>query len=89
MRRIRSAVVNGARWHVEWDRCDDDYGECDWEGKTITINPALDPVATVDTAIHEYLHARLPDLSEDSINQIGTELSEFLRRLEMIEEDRE
>lgn len=87
MKRIRSAKINGHRWKVQWGDCDGDFGECDYANHTITINPETDPVAMADTAIHEYIHARFPDLSERCVEQVGTEISDMLDRIGLISED--
>lgn len=47
----------------------------------------MDAAATVDTMIHEWLHARFPDLCEDTVNQAGIELSDMLDRADLIVDD--
>lgn len=87
MKRIRSCTIRGKRWHVKWESPDGDLGECDWDSHTLTINPDMDAPATADVMIHEYLHARWPDLGEDGVREAATEISAMLERADLIAED--
>lgn len=47
----------------------------------------MDNPATTDTLIHEWLHARRPDLDEASVYTSAVEISAMLERAGLIEED--
>ena len=87
MIRIRSCRVNGRRWRVAWDVPNGDLGLCEHDQHTIRINPKMDNPATTDTLIHEWLHARWPDLDEASVYTSATEISAMLERAGLIAED--
>ena len=89
MNYVRSIIVHGKRWELQWHRMRDAFGECSDAEHTIVVSPHLDNPATVDTIIHEYLHARFPDLTEEAVNAAGTELSVILQRCGLIAGDEE
>ena len=71
----RTLTINGEKWKLlfraprksdapEVDVAPDDEGLCSYEDNTIYIKPSGEALGT---AIHEVLHAVLPDNDEDSI----------------------
>ena len=60
------------------------HGEIDPDdrpGKQIRIARNQTPVDLLDTLIHECLHAAIPDLSEDAVNDSATDIAKVLHRL--------
>jgi hypothetical protein len=54
------------------------YGECNYETRTITVCKSLAGIDLLDTLIHEVIHARWPDLSEEAVEEVATLLAHVL-----------
>jgi hypothetical protein len=77
------AIIRKQTWLFRDDTKPDEYGYCDHEGdrgqpRVIGIRPGLDEGQELDTTIHEYLHAAMPDLSEEAVTEIATDLAVIL-----------
>lgn len=57
------------------------FGECDIDGRRLTIRPDLHGRPHLDTVLHEALHACLEDVSEESITETAESVTEFLWKL--------
>ena len=57
------------------------HGECEYETRTIYLNPDFNPHRTL---LHEVLHAALPDLEELTILQVEEALADGLAALTRI-----
>lgn len=55
-----------------------DDGQCDYTQRTIRIDDRLHGVDLLDTLIHELIHARWPDLSEDAVAEFSETVSGVL-----------
>jgi hypothetical protein len=67
-RRRRTIYIGNQRWKIQRDkRLAGKYGECDYGAKTIRLCSSLTGFDSLGTLIHEVLHARLPDLSEEVV----------------------
>lgn len=68
----------------------DYYGYIKWKAKdpkkggTIRIRKGMPEYRTLDTVIHELLHAAFPDLEEDAIYETANAISFALMDLEMV-----
>jgi hypothetical protein len=79
MRRRRTVYIAGQRWKVQWDcRLRGCYGICDYETKTIKLAAGMDTADLVDTILHEFIHARWPDLDETAVSDMAETCSRFL-----------
>ena len=87
MKKIRSCIINGKRWRIVWSSPGGDFGECDWDKHTITINPSCDPTSMCDVLIHELAHAHFPCMSEAAIDSFATSASDTLFKAGLINED--
>lgn len=85
--------IRGQRWRtrvaqpVELDESDPDYvveGDCNHHTRTIRISLGLAPKRFLYVAIHECLHALLPDYSEEAIIELSHGLTNYLWRFEWI-----
>lgn len=56
-------------------------GDCDHDGKSIRIRTDMEPEKTLDTIIHEFLHATYPFLNEEAVKEPATAMASLLRRL--------
>ncbi len=62
MKLPRSLLISGRRWKVvRGDPGEGDVGSCDYANRTITLDPRLEGNDLESTAIHEILHACLPE----------------------------
>jgi len=77
-RRIMSIVIRGQRWEVGFGYPNKTNGKindglCDYEKKRIIIHSKKNgrKCSLADAVFHEVAHARLPDLNEDAITELG------------------
>ena len=73
--------VGDRRWsisHVRYPR--DRDGDCDWSKRQIRIAANLVGLQLMDALLHELLHARFPDLSEDVVEELASTQAAILRR---------
>lgn len=56
-------------------------GTCDIGKKEIEIKPTLEGEEELDCLIHEALHACLPDIDDDAVDDTATSIAKFLVRL--------
>lgn len=78
-RRRRTIYVGDQRWKIEWDcRLRDADGLCDYTARTIKLRKGLAVADLVDTLLHELIHARWPDLSEDAVCDFSETVTGFL-----------
>lgn len=79
-RRLRRTVYIGdQRWKISRSRrLRKDAGQCDYAAREIRICSTLSGLDLMDTLIHEVLHARWPDLSEDAVEELATTLAGIL-----------
>ena len=73
--------INGRKWQVGYGhpgftngKMDD--GVCNYETRRITINRGSTR-SLLSVLAHEAIHARLPDLSEESVNETGELISQI------------
>lgn len=77
-RRQRTVYVGDQRWKIIRKRLRSDDGQCDYGKKTIRVDERLHGVDLLDTLIHELIHARWPDLSEDAVAEFSETVSGVL-----------
>ena len=78
-RRRRTVYIGDQRWKVAWDcRLRDAYGICDDATRRIKLRRGLAVNDLVDTILHEMIHARWPDLSEEADSELAETMSGFL-----------
>tara|TARA_Y100001973_G_C5209184_1_gene344068 strand:- start:2492 stop:2971 length:480 start_codon:yes stop_codon:yes gene_type:complete len=85
-------TVRGHRWRLVFmDRLPSGAaGECDQIGvpdKAIWVATQQRPVDVLDTLIHELLHAALPDLCEEAVEETATDIARVLNRLGVTVDD--
>lgn len=76
-------LIRGKRWRLLFTRelSHQHLGECDHpstRNKAIRIRKSLRGELRLDTLIHETLHAGYPDMSEDAINQVASDVARVL-----------
>lgn len=74
-RRRRTIYIGDQRWRLERIRLRTDAGQCDYTAKKIRLCSSLTGVDLLDTLIHEMIHARWGDLSEDAVDEFSTTLA--------------
>jgi hypothetical protein len=77
-RKQRTVYVGEQRWKILRKRLRNDDGQCDYNAKTIRIADTLHGVDLLDTLLHELIHARWPDLSEEAVAEFSETLSGVL-----------
>jgi len=78
--------LRGHRWMLEGvERLSDgSHGDMDPAGvqkKAIRVSRTQGPLDTLDTLLHECIHACLPDLSEEAVEETATDIAKVLHRL--------
>ena len=74
----------GRRWRVKDDSDLNhrvELGLCEWDIKTISAPIHKGGLLACDVIIHEALHACLPDLSEDAVNETASDIAKLLIKL--------
>ena len=75
-KKIIKKKINGRIWKIQFghagksDKVDND-GICDYEKRTIFINPKSGR-SLINVLSHELLHARFQDIEEDAVEEMGT-----------------
>lgn len=59
------------------DRC----GDTDWSKKAIRVKTGMDPKETLETIIHEMIHAYFPKVTEKRVTDAGYIITDVLWRL--------
>ena len=72
--------INGQLWTIKFGNPGKtegvtDDGCCDYEKRTITINPNSQS-SLLNVLSHELIHARLSDLNEEAVEELGTLIDE-------------
>ena len=76
MAKRRTIDIAGQRWTVHRCRVPSDrYGDCDYERRRIRICHTLTGERFLNTLLHELLHARWPDVCEESVKEFADELA--------------
>lgn len=60
------------------------WGRCNPAEKKMAVRKSLHGVRAIDTVIHEFTHAYLPDLGEDAVDEFATQLAEVLKQCKMV-----
>lgn len=77
-RRQRTVYIGDERWKIIRKRLAQDDGQCDYNTKTIRVDERLHGVDLMDTLIHEMVHGRWPDLTEDAVAEFSETVSGVL-----------
>jgi len=80
--RAKRLKISGKTWTLVYskDRLGrDNIAECDTATRTIVIHPDLAGAKLVGAALHEGVHATLPDLSEEATLRVEADLLEVLQ----------
>lgn len=78
-----TAKIAGKVWRIHRTRRPENRGEDGnvvYHRQTIYIDPDLTGKQLQETIIHEWLHVRWPDLSEESVTEAARELVRLLGR---------
>jgi hypothetical protein len=68
--------IGGNRWKLRRCRVPSDrYGDCCHDSRTIRISQSLHGEELLNVLLHELIHARWPDLSEDAVLEFADELA--------------
>lgn len=76
-------TLRGKRWEFTRPRMAD-WGQCepvDRLAKRIRVHRDLTGIDELDTILHELLHAVLWDLSEETVEECGTDIARVLWKL--------
>lgn len=90
--KIKTATIRGKVFKAVWrkprntcpDSSKEDVGKCDHPEtlrKELWVWPRQDFWEFLETIIHECIHAALPDLDEDCVNELARDIVRLLRRM--------
>lgn len=81
-------TIAGVTWSVHRCRVPRSiHGDCDYARRRIRVSNKLIGKEFADTLIHELIHARWPDLSEEAVAEFATEVTSTLQRFGCLAED--
>ena len=74
--------LRGQSWSVVWcGKLRRLWGYCDHEKQFIKISKKAQGLVKLDTIIHETLHGAFPDLKEDTVEEVGSDIAGLLWKL--------
>lgn len=80
--------LRGEDWSVKWcGRLRKLWGYCDHEENFIKVSKKATGVTKLDTIIHEALHGAFPDIKEEAVNEVGSDIAALLWKLGYRETD--
>lgn len=72
----RRIWIAGERWTIKVCRVPVTiHGDCDYQTKTIRVSSKLHGEDRLNVILHELIHARWPDLSEEAVAEFADELA--------------
>lgn len=75
----RRVYIGECRWTIRYvDYPRDREGDCNWSKRTIRVHRNNRGVALMDVLLHEILHARFPDLAEDTVEEVASTAAAIL-----------
>jgi len=88
MKKSLKVRINGQLWTITYGIPGKtngiiDDGCCDYDKRKITINRNAQS-NLLNVLSHEVLHARLPDFSEDAIEELGSLIDEIYIKMQKI-----
>lgn len=82
MKGDRLARIRGSKWRIRFvPNLGDCEGVCDKSTRTIRIAKGYPAEQTLDSIIHEVLHAALWDLDEEAVSDTANSISTTLWKL--------
>ena len=83
MRRVLSVWIGDQKWKiVRTSKLGSNHeGECHYASKTLLVRSTLRGEDLLEVVIHELLHARFPDLCEETVLEFGQEMSAIIYAL--------
>jgi hypothetical protein len=79
-RKQRTVYIAGQRWKIQRARLRTLYGDCNYDLRRIRIDQRLTGTDLLDTLLHELIHARWPDLAEESVAEFAGILTTVLEQ---------
>jgi hypothetical protein len=81
-------TIAGVQWSVHRCRVPQSiHGDCDYARRRIRVSNNLSGKDFADTLIHELIHARWADLSEEAVAEFATEIANTLDRFHCLTEE--
>lgn len=74
-RRSTEVWIAGERWRLVEAKLRSSYGVCDYQTRTIKVCSGLPAHELLDTLLHELIHARWPDIAEESVVEFAAILA--------------
>lgn len=79
-RKTRTVYIAGQRWKITRARLRNLYGDCNYELRRIRVDDRLTGSDRLDTLLHELIHARWPDIAEESVAEFAGMLTTVLEQ---------
>lgn len=87
MKRSFHHTFRGRRYRIRWVPNMTVLGQCDHPGtpdKEILLRLGQSPAEQLDTIIHEALHACIPEVAEEVVEETASAITNLLKRLHYI-----
>lgn len=82
--RRRTLYIGDKRWKLLQQRLRDRRGDCNIETKTIRVCESLVGQELVEVLVHEIVHARVWDLDETAVSDIGQAVASALANWDLL-----
>ena len=86
-RRRSTLYIGDQRWKVQRCRLRTHRGDCDIKTKTIRFDDRLTGEELVEVLAHEIIHARLWDIDEQAVLELGLAIAKAVANEHLLKED--
>ena len=86
-RRRSTIYIGDKRWKVTWCRIRTHRGDCDIEKKLIRADDRLTGEDLVEVLAHEIIHARLWDIDEQAVLDLGIAIARAVANEGLLKEE--
>jgi hypothetical protein len=87
-RRSITVWISDQRWRVRRCRVPSDrHGDCDYDKHLIRVSQSLRGDDLLEVLVHELIHARWPDLSEEAVEEFGQEIAAVVTAFGFVREE--
>lgn len=86
-RRRSTIYIGDQRWKIQRARLRTHRGDCDITTKTIRVDEQLHGEELVEVLAHEIIHARLWDIDEQAVVELGVAIAKAVANEGLLKEE--
>jgi len=88
MKKIRSAIINGKRWRINWTKPNTgDFALCHHNLHMIQIDPNVDEITLTSIVADEVCHVHFPQLDNEYVDTFSDDVAKVMRDIELIADE--